>query len=511
MKRLALLAAAAMLATGHAEGQIADGSRIGQVSFANSGAATAQVAFHRGLALLHNFQYPGAVKAFQEAQSADPGFVMAYWGEAMAQNYTVWMEQFPDKARAALGKLGATPAERLSKVKTARERAFLEAVETLYGEGTKEERDFAYSAKMEQVHRAYPEDVDAAAFYGLSLLGLAHKGRDYGLYMRAAAILEEAFQRYQRHPGVVHYLIHSYDDPLHAPLGLRAARLYGAIAPDSHHAQHMTSHIFIALPDWQATIESNQSAIAISNRDRAADGKPPIWCGHYQNWLYYSFFQTDQRARASEILSRCRSDAARELAEGKQVERGSLVGSYVRMRSQWIAEVGRAPAEAPLPLNAEAHPAEAFDQGYSELLLARGNAAAVAAAEARLKAVAPKVPLATLHPLASKAQRIVLLQAEGLSAIAAGRRDAGIGTLRKAAEIERTMEVPFGPPMVEKPSFELLAEELLAAGRREEAAEAFRQALKLAPGRRLSVTQLARLEAGRPGSVSTAAAVPHKH
>ena len=154
---------------------------VGEVAFANSGAPQAQPAFLRGLGLLHNFEYPRAIAAFQEAQKADPGFVMAYWGEAMAYNHPVWFEQDADSARAALARLAPTRAERLAKARTDRERAFLDAVETLYGEGSKEQRDFAYSAAMEQVHRAYPKDVDAAAFYALSLLGTAHKGRDFGL------------------------------------------------------------------------------------------------------------------------------------------------------------------------------------------------------------------------------------------------------------------------------------------------------------------------------------------
>ena len=217
-------------------------------------------AFLRGLALLHNFEYPRAIDAFRQAQAADPGFAMAYWGEAMAHNHPVWFEQDAEQARAVLARLGATRAERLAKAKTERERAYLDAVETLYGEGSKEQRDFAYSGAMERLARAYPSDVDAAAFHALSLLGLAHKGRDFGLYMRAAAVLEELYPANQRHPGVLHYLIHSYDDPAHAPLGLRAAERYGAVAPDAPHALHMTSHIFLALGDWNRTIAANEAA-----------------------------------------------------------------------------------------------------------------------------------------------------------------------------------------------------------------------------------------------------------
>ncbi|MBA3510698.1 hypothetical protein [Sphingomonas sp.] len=510
MRRSTLLAAAAAvwLVSGSVSAQ-APASQ-GEVAFANSGAPAAQASFQRGVGLLHNFQYPQAVKAFQEAQRADPGFAMAYWGEAMAENYTVWMEQHPDKARAALAKLGPNRAARLAKAKTPRERGFLEAVEALYGQGSKEQRDFAYSARMEQLYRAYPRDVDAASFYALSLLGLAHKGRHFGLYMRSAAILEEHFPGHRRHPGVVHYLIHSYDDPVHAPLGLRAARLYGEIAPGSHHAQHMTSHIFIALPDWPATIQANRKAMEVVNRDRAAEGRKPGACGHYLEWMHYAHFQVDQADKAAPILAACRTRAAAELAGVKDPGRGSPTRSYATMRAQTIVETGAAPTPA-LAVDPSRFPAQEFDLAYGDLLLVRGKAAPLATARARLKAAAAKSPFAGMHPLAAKRQNIILVQADGLDALAAGRRDEGLAALRKAAEIERTMEVPFGPPMVEKPSFELLGDELAALGRQAEAAEAYAAALKLAPGRKRSLAGYALASKGRPDGVSTAAAGTHTH
>ena len=481
----------------------------GQVSFANSGAPAAQAAFHRGLAQLHNFQYAHAATAFQEAQAADPGFAMAYWGEAMSHNHTVWMEQDAKQGRAALAKLGATPAARLAKAKTSRERAFLGAVEALYGEGTKEQRDFAYSARMEQVYRAYPQDVDAASLYALSLLGLAHKGRDYGLYMRSAGVLEQFFPTYQRHPGVVHYLIHSYDDPTHAPLGLRAARLYGDIAPGSDHAQHMTSHIYIALADWPATIDANLKAMELVNRNRSAAGRGAANCGHYNEWLHYSYLQLGRKDEAAALLSECRTAASAEVANAQSTNRWGLMRSYGSMRAQAIVDSGD--GGPPIAVDAARFPAEEFDLAYGDLLLARGKPKDVVVAYDRLKASGAKTPLAEMHPQMGKRLQIVLLQAEGLASISSGHDDRGIAKLREAAEMERAMEVPFGPPLVEKPSFELLAEELAALGRNAEAAEAYAAALKLAPGRKRSLAGLAAMQKGQPGSVSTAAAAPHKH
>ena len=263
--RLALLLAL-LLTTAASLAARGAASEVGEVAFANSGAAAAQEPFLRGLALLHNFEYPDAAEQFRKAETIDPSFAMAFWGEAMTYTHPVWLQQDLAAARAVLARLGATPEARLAKAPTARERDYLHAVEILYGKGTKEERDFLFSDAMASIHQRYPDDVDATAFYALSLLGTAHHGRDFAIYMRSAALLEEVFPTHQHHPGVLHYLIHSYDDPIHAPLGMRAARLYGAVAPNAGHALHMTSHIFVALGLWDDVIAANEQAMRVVNQ-----------------------------------------------------------------------------------------------------------------------------------------------------------------------------------------------------------------------------------------------------
>ena len=511
MRGHALLTAAVLLLAATASAQTAPEPSVGQIAFANSGSPQAQAAFQRGVALLHNFEYPRAITAFQEAQKADPGFAMAYWGEAMAHNHAVWMEQDPEKARAALARLGATPAERLAKARPARARGFLEAVEALYGDGTKKERDHAYSRRMEALFRAFPQDIDVASFYALSLLGLAHDGRDYGLYMRAAAILEEFFPSHSRHPGVLHYLIHSYDDPAHAPLGLRAARLYGAVAPDAPHAIHMTSHIFIAMGDWPQTIAANEAGMAAITKLRSAEGKPPPACGHGVEWLNYAYYQVGQPQRSQAAQLACHGAAAKALAENQPAASQMPIRSYADMWIRSLIEGDGRTVGAPLRVGPANFPDSAFTFAYGTLLQARGKPTQLAAARARLKQSAAATKRVEAHPLTLKRQEIILAQAEGLEAIAAGRRAPGLAMLSKAAELERVMAPDFGPPLVEKPSFELLAEELLAAGKPNEAAEAYRQALKLAPGRKLSTAGL-RLAASRSPDASTStAAASHTH
>ena len=270
--------------------------KLGEVAFANSGAPAAQADFLAGLGFLHNFEYPRAAEAFKRAQAADPSFAMAYWGEAMTYNHAVWMEQDAGAGRAALARLGANPDARLAKAPTPREREYLQAVETLYGAGDKEARDFAYADAMAKVHRDFPDDVDATAFYALSLLGTSHQGRDTATYMRSAALLEEVYPSHVHHPGVLHYLIHSYDDPVHAPLGLRAARAYGDVASGAPHALHMTSHIFLALGMWDDVIKSNQDSTAAVNALRAARGMKPTGCGHAFSWLMYGYLEAGRDA-----------------------------------------------------------------------------------------------------------------------------------------------------------------------------------------------------------------------
>ena len=196
---------------------------LGRIDFPTSGSAEAQKHFLRGALLLHSFEFEDAAEEFRAAQKIEPGFAMAYWGEAMTYNHPVWQQQDLPAGRAVLAKLGATPEARAGKAGTPREKAYLHAVEILYGEGDKNDRDRRYALAMEQLHATYPDDIDATCFYALALLGTSHAGRDVPTYMRAAALMEEAFEQHPQHPGAAHYLIHSVDDSVHAPLGLRAA------------------------------------------------------------------------------------------------------------------------------------------------------------------------------------------------------------------------------------------------------------------------------------------------
>src|SRR5437773_859912 len=302
---------------------------LGTITFPNSGAATAQAPFIRAVLLLHSFEYQDAAQAFREAQRIDRGFALAYWGEALTYTHPVWNEQDRNAARAALQRLGPTPAARRAKAPTPREPAYLDAVETLYGDGSKAKRDSAYSLAMERVMARFPADREAKVFYALSLLGLNQGVRDTTTYMRAAAIVQPVFQANPNHPGAAHVLIHAYDDPIHASLGLAAARAYSRIAPDAAHAQHMTTHIFLALGMWDEVVSQNEIAVGLT-------ATAP---GHYTSWLLYGLLEQGRYEMAEQLLGRVRGNLSGALLRGQHTELARMRAHYLLHAENWRSTV----------------------------------------------------------------------------------------------------------------------------------------------------------------------------
>jgi tetratricopeptide (TPR) repeat protein len=496
----------------------------GRVEFANSGAPTAQADFRDGLALLHDFEYDSAAAAFRRAESADPDFAMAYWGEAMTFNHPVWMQQDLNSARAALNRLAPSSVARRSKAQTEREKAYLDAIEILYGDGTKEDRDVRYEDAMAKVLAHYPDDVDAAAFYGLSILGSAHGGRDVATYMRSAAVLEEAWTGHREHPGLVHYLIHSYDDPAHAPLGLRAARIYAKIAPDAGHAQHMTSHIFLALGMWAATVDANVAAIAAVNRTRLAAGKKPVGCGHYSSWLGYAYLQLGNVESARSTLAACRAAMEGALPMEHSAHSmdpdDSMTASFANMRLRYLLETGEWSGEvAQWTVPTNAGPSAQLDFAFARALgeITQGHIVAAREAIRKLETLARFVveleakggdpdPTDRVRP------EILLEEARGLMAEQENHLATADKLLRRAVALEATLPIAFGPPTIDQPTHELLGAFLLRHGQRIEARTEFEKAVAAAPGRRLAENGLRAASnghcAGQASSVTCSAGSP---
>ena len=487
---------------------------FGEVAFVNSGPAAAQADFLRGLAQLHNFEYDDAAEHFRKAEQIAPDFALAFWGEAMTQNHPVWHEEDVSAARKILKRLGPTPEARSAKAATEREKLYLRSVETLFGEGTKDERDRRYESVLAELHHNFPDDVDGASLYALAILGTAEHGRDFATYMRAAAVLEEAFPQHSRHPGVVHYLIHCYDDAVHAPLGLRAARIYSKIAPEAGHAQHMTSHIFLSLGMWDDEVKANETAMAVVNKAREKAGRPHAMCGHYNEWLEYGYLQQGRVADARRVLEGCREAAARAVvadSKAKSMDHAGMSGmtpamgalnSYAEMRAHFLICTQLWNDEAvrwTLPAGDYPFAEATFDYTNALAAIHRGDIAGAREAASRVEKEGQR-SIAWMEQQkkdASDARDGALIYNGELHAMltaAEGKTKDAVSELQSLAEKEHKMPVEFGPPSIEKPSDELLGELLLQLHRPAEARDAFQTALARTPGRRMVVEALVRTD-----------------
>jgi tetratricopeptide (TPR) repeat protein len=485
------------------------------MEFANSGAKAAQADFLYGLAQLHNFEYEDAAKAFLRAEAKDPSFAMAYWGEAMTFNHPVWNQRDRRGAMAALTKLGLDEEARLAKAPTAREKDYLRAVEILYERGPKKERDVAYAEAMEKLHRTYPDDVDGAAFYALALLGTTEGVRDVRVYMQAAGVLMPLFYKYPHHPGVAHYLIHSCDDPVHAVLALPAARAYSKIAPNAGHAQHMTSHIFMALGMWDDVIAANENARRVVNDQRVVEGQSPSDCGHYNFWLEYGYLEKARTEDAKRLVEGCRQEAsAAGLAaktRGVTDADDSRVNSYLAMKARfvidtagWTSEVAQHGVEVGPGLLAR------WDQEWLKGFTAArlGDTGTAQNSLDQLDRMLPGFPAEFDHsgePPESPERKVPEIQRDQLKSLileAQGKKDEAIALAQKAAELEAALPYAFGPPDPSEPSYELLGELLIKHGRVSEAAAAWQQALLRAPNRTQVRDDLAKITAEKTATAS---------
>jgi tetratricopeptide (TPR) repeat protein len=459
----------------------------GETTFENSGADAAQDAFLRGLLMLHSFEYAEARRAFQAAQETDPDFALAHWGEAMTHNHPIWMEQDREAALDALRDLAPTPEGRLEAAPTERETAYLRTVHVLYGAGTddpksKEARDDAYAAVMADLAAQYPDDLDAQAFHALALLGTAHEGRDFETYMRAAAIVEEVFDENPQHPGAAHYLIHAYDDPVHAPLGLRPARVYADIAPAAPHALHMPSHIFFALGKWSKGAQSNVDAYeAAAARAEAPDDGLSGGGFHALHWLHYARLQQGRHEDARSVLDTATAHVTDPAVSAGYATfmRWYLPVAYVVETRQWGA-LGSLLDGMNVPVDSlDARGAVTRHVGRGLAAVRQGNRSQAQSALTRAKSA--------LGDADDPDLRIQVHELEGLIALESGSREQALAHLDSAATLEAERPLDFGPPFPPKPAHELYGEVLLELDRPADALAQFRTALDRYPGRALSL------------------------
>ncbi len=456
---------------------------LGSLSFPNSGNEGAQAPFLRGVLLLHSFEYELATEAFVEAQQADPEFALAYWGEAMTYNHPLWRQKDVNAGTQALEKLAPSADERRQKAGSEREAMYLDAIEALYYEGSKAQQDMAYLDAMLYLHETYPDDHEARALYSLAILGSRDGNRDFATYMKAASVAQPVFDANPNHPGAVHYIIHSFDDPIHAPLGLAAALAYADIAPNAAHAQHMTSHIFMPLGMWDEVVTANSRAQAMENAELGGRGRHPNSCGHYSSWLHYGHLMLRETSKAETLMDSCYARMGEQPDADERAYFLSMRARHVLdtedwdLASRWTID---------LPPDDEERSKYEFINTFAALRQGDAEPARALLAEG----LELGSPYQTLH----------LDQLRGLVAIADGNIATGLGILRTAAETEDALTFEFGPPKVFKPTFELYGEELLRLGYIEESAAAYRRANERNPGRTLSVRGLDHSAEARPTS-----------
>ncbi|MEO7039598.1 MAG: hypothetical protein ABI446_09075 [Gemmatimonadaceae bacterium] len=468
--------------------------RLGSITFVTSANPAAHRAFIRGMLFMHNFHYPQAAAAFREAQTLDPGDVMSYWGEAVSYTHPVWNQQDTAAARAVLRRLAPTAAARLAKARTKRERAWLATAEALYdADVSKARHDTLFSTSLASLRAAYPADVDAQLFYALSLLGLNQGDRDVPTYLRAYAIARRVFAAHPNHPGAAHYMIHAVDDPAHASLGLDAARAYSRIAPDASHAQHMTSHIFIALGMWDDVIAANV---------RAQHPPKPgahVTYGHGVQWLAYGYLQEGRYAEAAGWVDSMRVQTVR-FAKGSDDSRDAELESRSHLvfdRAAYVADTRewRSPP-AMLAIDTASlgvHELAANDLALGLGALGRGEPARADSILARLDSRMAQPHASADDEIASERGYAEVI-AKVLHAVvmhARGEGEKAVAMLVAAAAQDDALPFAFGPPVEIVSPHELAGEYLLELRRAKEAEREYKLELARAPGRTAALIGLA--------------------
>ncbi len=465
---------------------------LGKVNFSNSGSAEAQAAFIEGVLYLHNFEYEEASEAFKQAQTIDPDFAMAYWGEALTYHQSLWNKQSRDSAVSVLRKLGRTPEARAAKAPTQREKDYLHAVEILFGMTedakrlTKFERDVLYRDAMQRMHDTYPEDQEATVLYGLSILGVGSANREYKTYIRAAAVLTTVWDANRLHPGAAHYLIHAYDDPVHAVLGLPMARAYAKIAPAAAHAQHMTSHIFSALGMWDDLVRANERAVDLEFDGFSGQGERSRESSHYVYWLMYGYLQQGRFANAETLIT-----AARKRLENHPIARerayyGALYGRYLFDTGKWDeSERWAAPDNVEIPT-----PHYHFARAYAALK--NGD---IEAAREHRRYVRPTTEGNPEVALPESVVAVMHKQLDALFAHANGENENAVKLAREAVALEAAIPFRYGPPQLVLPTGEMLGDVLLESGLAKEAIEAYQRQLSHTARRTNCLLGLARAAA----------------
>ncbi len=464
-----------------------DGSseKLGTVSFSTSCSSAAQPQFNRAVALMHSFQFASAVEAFHAILVNDPTCSMAYWGIALSD----WGNPFASglKSQAQLDSgLKAVEQGRRSPAKSERERAYLEAVAHLFTDTAtldQRTRKLAYESAMAAVSAAYPEDNEAAIFYALAVAAAADPAdKTYARQLKAGEILERLYARYPDHPGLAHYIIHTYDVPPLAARAAGAAEHYGQIAPSTPHALHMPSHTFTRVGDWQASINAN-----IASAAAARDAGQPADELHASDYLEYAYLQTAQDAASKRVVdsagqSFSRFDPKMQVngAGGPSAAyfaRAAIPARYDLERRDWVSAAKLQPLASPFPYT-DAITYFARGLGAAHLKDAAAARAAIdSLGECRERLKAMK------EDFWANEVEIQRQEVAAWLAFSQGRPNQALAGMRVAAGMEDATEKSVITPGPLAPARELLGDLLLELNRPSEARMEFESTLKREPNR----------------------------
>jgi len=441
----------------HAVGGGRRAEQLGKVSFPTSCDPKVQAQFERGVALLHSFWFGEGLKAFTAVAEQDPGCAMAYWGIAINR----LLNPFGGEAGPAFIKQGREAIEKAQAIgaKPQRERDYIDAAALLYTDvGTKRwpERAVAYEQAMGRLVEKYPDDVEAKVFYALALNFAADlNDQTYAKPLKAAQLLEPLLTAYPDHPGVAHFLIHSYDFPPLAEKGLEAARRYASIAPSAAHALHMPSHIFTRVGAWEDSAATNLRSEQIARADSSGDE-----IVHAIDYQVYAYLQLARDADAKKAIDRAMQDSARFgfIRVSGPFGITAVPARYALERGDWkaAAQLQVKPTKV-LFADATTHFARALGAARA------GDPAAAKADLARLAELRDQLAAAKNAYWADQAG-IQWLGASAWTALAEGRRDEALKLMRTAADRESASEKSGISPGPILPARELLGDMLLELG-----------------------------------------------
>jgi hypothetical protein len=480
---------------------------VGHVHMDISCSPTVSRNFDISLALLHNFWYPRALSAFKQVIETDPECAMGYWGAAMTYNHPFWDEPTQADEQSAW--------ELVQKAMKAKEKSphddmYVTAVASLYrdaGSGKKSDRDSAYMNAMAQVYAKYP-DAETKLFYALSMLATIEEGSPWSPQQElAAGLIEQVYADDPHHPGALHYMIHAYDDPVHAAQGLKAAAAYAEAAPAVPHALHMPSHIFTRLGYWDRSAATNEKAWRVSESDvKVARESGAYRDFHSLNYLQYAYLQLgryEDAKRLTDIFATEYQDLpnidippdtpdleVRHL-RGRTIYAlpDRVVYGYFDTLARYIIETGDWQRASNLP----AVPASR-DFAAMRLLIETMSAAKKKDAPGARAAADRILALSNEAGQRRLAQEVLTIQAneaEAEAALAGGDTKSAIANMNDAVRIEDSIYALSQPPCPPIPAHELYGTMLLEMNRPAEAYEQFTESLKRTPGRPKAIFGLA--------------------